>query len=288
MTGNVIRCRNKEINWANGTIITGILNVTPDSFSDGGRYLTAEDALKQANRLIRDGAHIIDIGGESTRPFSAPVPVHEELNRVIPAIRAIRSASDCPISIDTTKAEVAEKALEAGADIINDISGLRMDTLMADLAAEKDVPVIIMHMKGTPQNMQNNPFYHDVSGEIDDFFEERIAFCMKSGISAQNIILDPGLGFGKRFQDNLDIINSLHRFTRYGLPVMAGPSRKAFLGKITRRESAGDRDTATAGAAAACALNGASLIRVHNVAAVADALKVVDVLKQRRRERKID
>ena len=288
MTKNVIKCRNKEINWVDRTIITGVLNVTPDSFSDGGRYLSTEDALKQAIRLIADGAHIIDIGGESTRPFSAPVPVEEELHRVIPAIRAVRSASDCPISIDTTKAEVARKALEAGADIINDISGLRMDTLMADLAASKDVAVIIMHMKGTPQNMQNGPFYQDVLGEIDAFFQERIAFCLKKGISEQKIILDPGLGFGKRFQDNLDIINGLNRFTRHGLPVMAGPSRKAFLGEITGRESAGDRDTATAGAAAACALNGASLIRVHNIAAVADALKVVDALKKRRREQRID
>ena len=282
MTKNVIKCRNKEINWADATIITGIINVTPDSFSDGGRYYTAEDVLKQANRLISDGAHIIDIGGESTRPFSVPVPVHEELNRVIPAIKAIRSTSDCPLSIDTTKAEVAAKALDAGADIINDISGLRLDTLMADLAAERDVPVIIMHMKGTPQNMQNDPFYQDVTGEIDTFFEERIVFCLKKGISEQNIILDPGLGFGKRFQDNLDIINNLHRFTRHGLPVMAGPSRKAFLGEITGGKSARDRDIATAGAAVACAFNGASLIRVHNAAAVSDALKVVDVLKKRK------
>ncbi len=263
------------------TVIMGIINVTPDSFSDGGRFLTPDSVKHQALRLIEDEATILDIGGESTRPFSAPVSVEEELHRVIPAITAIRSVTDCLISIDTTKAEVARCALEAGANMINDISGLRMDNSMPELAAERDVPVVIMHMKGTPQTMQEAPFYEDVLQEIDDFFQERIAFCQKNGIKKENIILDPGIGFGKRFEDNLDIINGLAKFTRHGLPVMVGPSRKAFLGKITGREEPADRDIATSGAAVACVLNGASIIRVHNAALVADALKIADALRSR-------
>ncbi len=284
MTRSVIRCRSKELTWNSQTLIMGVLNVTPDSFSDGGRYLSPEDAMRQAAQLIKDGAHIVDVGGESTRPFSEPVPIDEELKRVIPAIQAIRSFSNCPISIDTTKAKVAERAIEAGADIVNDISGLRMDDLMADLVREKDVPVVIMHMQGTPRDMQKDPYYNDVIREIDDFFLERISFCLKAGISKENIILDPGIGFGKRFQDNLDIINGLAHFTRHGMALLLGPSRKAFLGTITGKETAERRDSATVGAAVACALNGASILRVHNVSAVADALKVVDALKQRKQE----
>jgi len=283
MTENVLICGNSKLYWDSNTIIMGVLNVTPDSFSDGGKYLQPENALEQAQCLVRQGAHIIDIGGESTRPFSEPVPADQELERVLPVIRAIRAFLQCPISIDTTKADVAEAALEAGADMVNDISGLRMDGRMADLVRERDVPVVIMHMKGTPSDMQRSPFYEDVLGEIDEFFQERISYCLEKGISRKNIILDPGIGFGKRFQDNLDIINGIERFARHGLPVMVGPSRKAFLGEITGRQKAGDRDSATVGAAVACALNGAAILRVHNVEAVADALKVADALNQRRK-----
>jgi dihydropteroate synthase len=283
MTENVLICGNSKLYWDSNTIIMGVLNVTPDSFSDGGKYLQPENALEQAQCLVRQGAHIIDIGGESTRPFSEPVPADQELERVLPVIRAIRAFLPCPISIDTTKADVAEAALEAGADMVNDISGLRMDGRMADLVRERDVPVVIMHMKGTPSDMQRSPFYEDVLGEIDEFFQERISYCLEKGISRKNIILDPGIGFGKRFQDNLDIINGIERFARHGLPVMVGPSRKAFLGEITGRQKAGDRDSATVGAAVACALNGAAILRVHNVEAVADALKVADALNQRRK-----
>ncbi len=283
MTENVLICGNSRLFWNSDTIIMGVLNVTPDSFSDGGRYFQPEDALEQARRLVGDGAHIIDVGGESTRPFSEPVSVGQELSRVIPVIRAVKAALSCPVSIDTTKAEVAEAALEAGADMVNDISGLRMDARMADLVREREVPVVIMHMKGTPRDMQVSPFYHDVIEEIDGFFQERISFCMEKGIARGKIVLDPGIGFGKRFQDNLDIINGLERFTRHGLPVMAGPSRKAFLGKVTGREEPLDRDPATVGAAVACVLNGASFIRVHNVAAAADALRVAEALRRRKK-----
>ncbi len=283
MTENVLICGNRKFYWDSNTIIMGVLNVTPDSFSDGGKFLQPEKALEQADHLVRCGAHIIDIGGESTRPFSKPVSASQELSRVLPVIKAVRKSASCPISIDTTKAEVAEAALEAGADMVNDISGLRMDERMADLVRERQVPVVIMHMKGTPSDMQKAPFYHDVVEEIDEFFQERLDFCLDKGITRGNIVLDPGIGFGKRFQDNLDIINGLERFTRHGLPVMAGPSRKAFLGEITGREHAGERDSATVGAAVACALNGASILRLHNVAAAADALKVADALRLRRK-----
>lgn len=282
MTNTVIRCGENELNWTKKTIIMGVLNVTPDSFSDGGKYLSAESAQRQVELLLQDGAHIIDIGGESTRPFAHPVSLHEELKRVIPVIKAIRSITQVPISVDTTKAEVARQAIEQGADIINDISALRMDPEMVNIVSKAKVPVVIMHMKGTPQTMQKAPYYQDVIKEIDDFFEERIEFCRGKGIKRDRIILDPGIGFGKRYQDNLDIINGLSTFARHGLPVLVGPSRKAFLGEITGEDNPEKRDIATSGAVVACAINGASMVRVHNIAAVADALKVIDALKQQK------
>ncbi len=260
----------------------GVLNVTPDSFSDGGKYLSGEAIYQQAKKLLEEGAHIIDIGGESSRPFSEPVSVQEELNRVIPAIETIRSFSNCPISIDTTKSQVAETALNKGADIVNDISALRFDPDMVKLVAERGVPVVLMHMKGTPKNMQVDPYYEDVIGEIKDFFKERIDFCVSNGINKEKIILDPGIGFGKRFEDNLDIINGLKEFSCFKLPILIGPSRKAFLGQITGKENPAERDIATCGAIVASILNGASIVRIHNVRAMLDAIKVADVLKHRK------
>ena len=285
MTLNKILCRNHGLDTSSGTIIMGVLNVTPDSFSDGGQYQTKEDIKRQAERLIGDGAHIIDIGGESTRPFSEPVSLDEELKRVIPAVRTIRSFSSIPISIDTTKAQVARAALDEGADIINDISALRFDEKMPALVAERKVPVILMHMKGTPRDMQVAPFYEDVVKEIREFFEERIEFCKKNNIGQDKIILDPGIGFGKRFEDNLDIINNLSEFLALDCPILVGPSRKAFLGQITGKREPGDRDNATCGAVVASILNGASMVRIHNVSAMYDAIKVADALRKRARER---
>ncbi len=286
MTNYAIKCRHGELNPEKQTIIMGVLNVTPDSFSDGGRYVTESSIIKQAQHLIETGAHIIDIGGESTRPFSEPVPLEEELSRVIPAIKAIRSFSQIPISIDTTKAEVAQKALEAGADIINDVSALRFDNKMAHLAASTGVPVILMHMKGTPQDMQVNPVYEDVVGEILEFFRERLDFCNDSGIDLHQTIIDPGIGFGKRFQDNLDIINGLSTLSVLGRPILVGPSRKAFLGQITGHDRPELRDNATCGAVVAAVLNGASIVRVHEPGCVVDAVKVAHTLRQRKGERK--
>ena len=262
----------------------GVLNVTPDSFSDGGRFLTSKAIVAHCKKLIEQGADIIDVGGESTRPFAEPVPLKEELERVIQAVKAIRAFSDIPLSIDTTKVQVARQALEEGADIINDISALRFSKEMADLVASMGVPVILMHMKGTPRDMQLDPYYDDVIGEVHEFFQERIEYCLAKGINKEQIILDPGIGFGKRFQDNLDIINNLEAFLDFKVPILVGPSRKAFLGKITGHEDPVDRDNATCGAAVASVLNGASIVRVHEPACVVDAVKVAYALRVRKGE----
>ncbi len=284
MTNFAIKCKNVEFNTKNQTIIMGVINVTPDSFSDGGRFQTRASIVSQCKKLIRGGAHIIDVGGESTRPFSQPVSEEEELSRVIPAIKAIRSFSDIPISIDTTKAKVAREAIEEGADIVNDISGLRFSPGMAQVISDYEVPVIIMHMKGTPQDMQIEPCYEDVCKEIYDFFQERMDFCLSKGISPQQVIFDPGIGFGKRLRDNLDIINGLSIFCSLNRPILIGPSRKAFLGKICHIDDPKLRDNATCGAVVAAVLNGASIVRVHDPSSVADAVKVAFALRKRLEE----
>ncbi len=284
MTNYEIKCKNLALNPNNQTIIMGVLNVTPDSFSDGGRFLTPNSIELQTKRLIEQGAHIIDVGGESSRPFADPVPLDQELERVITAIKAIRAFSDIPISVDTTKAEVARQALQEGADIINDISGLRFDPQMTKLVASKGVPIVIMHMKGTPKDMQVDPYYEDVVSEIYDFFQERIAYCLQNGISKQQIILDPGIGFGKRFQDNLDILNGLETFLDLDVPILVGPSRKAFLGHITGQETPALRDNATCGAAVVAVFNGASIVRVHEPGCIKDAVKVAHALRTRKGE----
>ncbi len=265
--------------WGKRTYIVGILNVTPDSFSDGGLYYRLEAALKQAERLIEAGADIIDIGGESTRPFSKPVPVEEELSRVIPVIEGIRKRFDIPISIDTYKAKVAKEALEAGAQIVNDISALRFDPQMSQVVAEYQAPVILMHMKGTPQTMQIDPSYEDVIGEIKDFLSRRAEEAQKAGIKREKIILDPGIGFGKRIEDNLKIIKEIKAFFDLGYPVMLGPSRKSFLGQILDKE-ARERDAGTMAVVALAAYQGVHLVRVHNVEMAVDTIKVIQALKE--------
>jgi len=253
--------------------IMGILNVTPDSFSDGGRYLDTGRAVDRALTMIEEGAAIIDIGGESSRPGSDPVSEKEEAGRVIPVITGLRRQSDCLISVDTTKAGVAARALEAGADWVNDISALRADGEMTAVIRRFECPVVIMHMLGTPKTMQTNPFYQNVCSEVDDFFSERIITLNKAGI--QKIILDPGIGFGKRLQDNLDLIKGAALFRRHGYPLLYGTSRKSFIGSITGQE-AGQRLAGTLATVTGLLGSGVHLLRVHDVRATGD---VIDIWK---------
>lgn len=246
------------------SLLMGIVNVTPDSFSDGGFYFSPAAAIAQAMKLAADGADILDIGGESTRPFAAPVPIAEELDRVIPLIQAIRRNSDIPISIDTYKAEVAQAALDAGANLVNDISALRFDLDMVRLAARSGVPVILMHMQGQPQDMQVAPHYNNLVAEIKTFLAERRDFALSHGILASNIILDVGIGFGKTFSHNLELIRRLDEFHELGCPLLLGVSRKAFIGKILDQPAI-DRDIGTLGAIAVGLTRGTQIIRTHNV-----------------------
>jgi dihydropteroate synthase len=257
------------------TCIMGVLNATPDSFSDGGRFFNRDKAVEQGISLAGDGADIIDIGGESTRPYAPSVSEEEELDRVIPVIETLVKEIDRPISIDTCKAGVAEAALEAGAAIINDISALRFDDRLASVAARTGVPVVLMHMQGTPGNMQDKPFYNDLIPEIIEFLKAAIDTGLKAGIKRERIIIDPGIGFGKNFDHNLEIIRNLDKFTAFDLPILLGPSRKAFIGRILGKEPA-ERDLGTMAAVAAGIINGAHIVRVHNVKMAVDTVKVVD------------
>ncbi len=257
--------------------IMGILNVTPDSFSDGGRFTTTEMILAQVDNMVQSGADIIDIGGESTRPFATPVPLDEELSRVIPAVKAIRRNHNIPISIDTTKSVVAREALDAGADIINDISALRFDADMVTVVRDAGCPVIIMHMQGTPQTMQVNPSYVDLLAETSSFFSERIAWAADQGIPSEDIIIDPGIGFGKTVEHNLTLIKHLEELKSLGCPLLVGHSRKSFIGKILKREQ-DDRDLPTAMLSLLCVINGASILRVHDVGKTAQAIRLAEAV----------
>lgn len=241
----------------------GILNVTPDSFSDGGRFLDPADAVTHAGQMIRDGADIIDVGGESTRPEADSVSEGEELRRILPVIEGIRSRSDCMISIDSIKPEVVAAALDAGADLINDVTGLRNEE-MIKTAAEKQVPVIIMHMLGSPRTMQNNPHYHNLIEDIAEFFQCQVDKAVMAGIPEEKIILDPGLGFGKKVEDNFTLIRNLARFSELGRPILVGPSRKSFIGFILNLPE-DQRLEGTSAAVTASILNGAKIVRVHDV-----------------------
>jgi len=261
----------------------GILNVTPDSFSDGGRYFDKASAIRRAYEMVEEGADIIDVGGESTRPGSEPVPLQEEIDRTIPVIEEISKKIKVPVSIDTYKAEVARRALDAGASIVNDISGLRFDPEMPKVVSQYKVPVVIMHIKGTPKDMQANPIYEALIPEITDYFRESIRLAVESGITEDKIIIDPGIGFGKTFDHNLEIIKNLREFTLLEKPLLVGVSRKAFIGKILGDAPVSERLEGSEAAAAISILNGANIIRVHDVkemkkvALVADAIKRMSV-----------
>ena len=247
------------------SLIMGILNVTPDSFSDGGKYLEKNNAINHALAMIDNGADIIDVGGESTRPFSDPVSLDEEISRVIPVIEGIRKESDVCISIDTTKSEVATAALNSGASLINDVSAMEVDPLMIDVALKFDCPIIIMHMKGTPKNMQDNPQYESLISDIKDYLQERVDFIVSKGVNSKKIVIDPGIGFGKTVENNFEIINNLNHFTKMGFPVMLGASRKSFIG-ISLDLPEEDRLEGSLAANIIGLQNGAKIFRVHDVA----------------------
>lgn len=273
----IIQVRSKQYTLGERTWIMGVLNITPDSFSDGGLFLDHKKAVEHGLKLTKEGADIIDIGGESSRPGSDPISLTEELDRVIPVITELKQKTDVLISIDTMKAGVAENALDAGADIINDISALRVDPDLAYLAAERKTPVILMHMLGTPKTMQDNPAYDNVLTQIHTFFEERIDYAVTQGIKKSKLFLDPGIGFGKRLQDNLVLLKELSFFIDLNLPLLIGPSRKSFIGAILDLPVT-QRLEGTLASTTAAILNGAHIVRVHDVAAVRKAVLVTDAI----------
>jgi len=255
----------------------GILNITPDSFSDGSLYLDKKNAVQKGLQLIEDGADILDIGGESTRPGSDPVTAEEEKKRIVPVISEIREKTDALISVDTTKSEVLKSALDAGADILNDISGMRFDPKIGELASKKDIPVIIMHMKGTPRNMQESPEYGNVIQEIKAFLEQRVTDALTAGIKKNKIIIDPGIGFGKRLKDNLKIISNLSAFNELGFPILIGVSRKSFIGDLLDL-SPEKRIEGTIASSLISILQGAHILRVHDVSSLKKAVIVAEAI----------
>ena len=256
--------------------VMGILNVTPDSFSDGGRFDNSDDARRQAAAMAEAGAAIIDIGGESTRPGAGAVGAQEELDRVIPAIEAVRSVTDTPISIDTSKAAVMREAVAAGAAMINDVCALQADGAV-QAAAELQVPVCLMHMQGKPRTMQQDPRYDDVVAEVAAFLEKRVADCVAAGIGEDLIVVDPGIGFGKTHAHNVELLANLRQLGVRGRPVLVGVSRKSTLGELTQRE-VHERVPASVAAAVVSVMNGAAIVRAHDVQATVDALKVAQAV----------
>ena len=264
----------------------GILNITPDSFSDGGRFFDTDIALAHAERMVRAGADILDIGGESTRPYSDPVSAQEEADRVLPVIENLSGRIPIPISIDTTKAAVARQALEAGAAIVNDISALRMDPEMASVAARFGAPLILMHMKGTPKTMQVDPRYEDLMGEILEFLEAAVQTAMAGGMPRHLLIADPGVGFGKTVDHNLCLIRRLSALEPLDMPILVGSSRKAFIRAILKREGEADMEptlpaveTGTQATVAAAILSGAHIVRVHDVERTVATARIIDAVR---------
>lgn len=274
-----IAWNNFFLDFSRKTYLMGIINTTPDSFSDGGLHFSRSAAVDACLRMVDDGADIIDVGGESTRPGSDPVSLEEELRRTLPVIESVSSKVNVPISIDTYKAEVAKRALDAGASMVNDISGLAFDPGMPEIVCRYGVPVAIMHIKGSPKDMQKDPSYTALIPEIMEYFRSRIAFAVKAGISEDRIIIDPGIGFGKTFNHNLQILHNLSEFTCLRRPVLVGPSRKAFIGKILDDAPATGRLEGTAAAVAISIMQGANIVRVHDVKEMAKVAKVADAIK---------
>jgi len=269
------------LDFSEGCLIMGILNVTPDSFSDGGRFLDARRAVEHGVQMAADGAAMIDVGGESTRPGSAPVSTEEQISRVVPVISEIHKKVRVPISIDSCRPDVARAALEAGAAMINDITALA-DERMGELAAEREVPVILMHMQGTPAKMQIEPEYRDVVNEVLEFLLGRASLAERLGIAKQRVFIDPGIGFGKTVEHNLALLRNLDKFVASGYRVLVGTSRKSFIGRITGKEDPVQRIFGTAATVALCAVAGVSVVRVHDVAEMADVVKVSRAMSKNR------
>lgn len=272
------RCRERTISLGDRTRVMGILNVTPDSFSDGGDFLALEAAVERALEMVAGGADIIDIGGESSRPGAAPVSLADELARTVPTIGKIRAHSDIPISIDTTKAEVARRSLEAGADIVNDISAFECDPRMAEVVAESGAGVVLMHMQGSPQTMQHDPTYGNVVDEVGAYLRDRIGFATRLGIPADRIVVDPGIGFGKTLEHNLALLRHLAKLAECGRPLLVGASRKRFIGQLTGQDDPAGRLAGSLGVAAWAAQAGAHILRVHDVIETCDVVRIVDTL----------
>ncbi len=269
---------NPQLDFSQRTYIMGVLNVTPDSFSDGGHFDSVDLAVKQALLMQEQGADILDIGGESSRPGSQPLTDEEEINRVIPVLKALSGSIDIPISIDSYKPRVIEAAIESGASIVNDITGLT-DSKVREIVVKNQLPVIVMHMQGTPDNMQQNPTYGDVVKEIIDFFQRQTLLIIKEGLNADKIIIDPGIGFGKSLEHNLLIIKRLSEIRKLGFPVLFGASRKSFIGAISGADVS-KRLPGTIAANVMAVINGASIIRVHDVAENKQAVLIADCVNK--------
>jgi dihydropteroate synthase len=263
-------------------LVMGIVNVTPDSFFDGGQYYDPQRAVAHALRLVAEGADLLDIGAESTRPGALPVDEHEERRRLLPVVTAVARAVSVPISVDTSKAEVARAALDAGAVMVNDVTALRGDRAMVDVVAEAGAGLVVMHMQGIPETMQQAPHYDDVVGDVAQFLAERSRFAMDHGIERDRIVLDPGIGFGKTLTHNLDLLANLHAFTELGFPLLVGPSRKGFIGQLTH-QSVDARAWGTAAVIALAVQQGARILRVHDVGPMRDVVSVADAVARRMR-----
>lgn len=275
--------RGQKFTWGTQTYLMGVLNVTPDSFSDGGQFDTLEAAIAQAQALVTAGAHILDIGGQSTRPQAETISLDEELDRVIPIIKAVRAAdsttvANIPISIDTTRAEVAEAAVQAGADIVNDISGATFDSTMLSTVAKLNVPIVLMHLRGTPKTMQQLTQYQNLVEEICQFLLQRVEAALTVGIKPNQIMLDPGIGFAKTYAQNLEILRQVPQFRALGYPILVGASRKSFIGHLLDQPDPKQRVWGTAAACCAAVAGQADIVRVHDVTEMRDVCRVADAI----------
>ncbi len=273
------RAGRHEFHFPRPTLVMGVLNVTPDSFSDGGEFYSMAAAIEHAGQMIREGADVLDVGGESTRPGAVPVTAEEEIRRVVPVIRQLVALVPTPISVDTQKPEVARAALLAGASIVNDVAANRTEDVMWRVVAEFRAGYVAMHMQGTPQTMQQNPAYTDVVLEVDGFFADRLARLEQAGVRAEQVVLDPGIGFGKTLEHNLQLLRALPSFAQHGRPLLLGVSRKSLLGKLTGASSPGERLPAALACAALAVRDGVQLLRVHDVRETVAAARMAEAIQ---------